>query len=98
MGEPFSYTENQLRKVKGIELVSLTRKDECCGFGGTFAVAEEAISVKMGNDRLQDHIDNGVEVLTGGDMSCLMHLEGLVKRNGTKLEVKHVVEILNCQC
>lgn len=98
VGEPFSYTESQLRKVKGIELVSLTRKDECCGFGGTFAVAEEAISVKMGNDRLQDHIDQGVEVLTGGDMSCLMHLEGLVKRNGTKLEVKHVVEILNSQC
>ncbi|MEQ6122325.1 (Fe-S)-binding protein [Reichenbachiella sp. MALMAid0571] len=98
VGVPFSFAESQLKKVKGIELISLTRKDECCGFGGTFAVAEEAISVKMGKDRLQDHIDHGVEVLTGGDMSCLMHLEGLLKRNGQPVEVKHIAEILNSQC
>lgn len=98
VGEPFSVTESQLRKVKGIELVSLTRKDECCGFGGTFAVAEEAISVKMGKDRLADHIEHEAEVITGGDMSCLMHLEGIAKRSGISVEVKHIAEILNSQC
>ncbi len=98
VAEPFSITESQLRKVKGIDLVALKRKDECCGFGGTFAIAEEAISVKMGKDRLADHVEHGVEVITGGDMSCLMHLEGLVKRSSQPVEVKHVAEILNSQC
>ncbi len=97
VGESFSYVGDLLSQVEGVELVSLSRKDECCGFGGTFAVTEEAISVKMGKDRLKDHLEQGVEVLTGGDMSCLMHLGGLIKRNGYNLKVKHIAEILNSQ-
>ena len=50
----FSVMETLLNKVEGLELVSLNRSDECCGFGGTFAIHEEAVSVKMGNDRIQD--------------------------------------------
>lgn len=95
VGESFSFIEELLNEVEGIELMSLTRKDECCGFGGTFAVTEEAISVKMGKDRIQDHLDNGVEVITGTDTSCLMHLEGLINRNKQPLKVMHVAEILN---
>lgn len=95
VGKPFSILESQLKRVKGLELISPSRNDECCGFGGTFAVAEEAISVKMGEDRLKDFIKNGVEVLTSGDMSCLMHLEGIIKRKGYNIEIKHVAEILN---
>ncbi|HVW61606.1 MAG TPA: (Fe-S)-binding protein, partial [Puia sp.] len=53
---PFSKPEKLLKMVKGIQLIELTRKDECCGFGGTFCVAEEAVSVKMGKDRAADHI------------------------------------------
>ncbi|MFD2727687.1 (Fe-S)-binding protein [Hyunsoonleella rubra] len=94
-GEHYSTEEDLLNKVKGLELMTLNRKDECCGFGGTFAVFEEAISAKMGNDRVQDHIDSDVEVLTGADHSCLMHMEGIVNRNKQPLKVMHIAEILN---
>jgi L-lactate dehydrogenase complex protein LldE len=97
VGEPFSFIHSQLTKVKEIELVALGRGDECCGFGGTFAIAEEAVSVKMGKDRVNDHIAQGVEVVTGGDMSCLMHMEGIIKRNKLAIRVMHVAEILNSQ-
>jgi L-lactate dehydrogenase complex protein LldE len=91
----FSSIEDLLNEVKGTELIALTRKDECCGFGGTFAVTEEAISVKMGKDKIQDHLDNGAEVITATDTSCLMHLEGLVTRNKQPLQILHIAEILN---
>jgi L-lactate dehydrogenase complex protein LldE len=84
-----------LSKVKGIELVELTRNDECCGFGGTFCVTEEAVSVKMGKDRIADHLLHQVEYITGVDMSCLMHLEGILKRTKAKAKVIHIAEILN---
>jgi len=95
VGESFSLIEDLLNEVKGAELMSLTRKDECCGFGGTFAVTEEAISVKMGKDRIKDHLNNGVQVITATDTSCLMHLEGLINRNKQPLKVLHIAEILN---
>lgn len=95
MDDYYSTEEELLKEVKGIELMPLTRKDECCGFGGTFSVFEEAISVKMGKDRIQDHLDNGVEVITGADHSCLMHLEGLLNRNNQPIKVMHIAEILN---
>ncbi|GAA3567358.1 (Fe-S)-binding protein [Snuella lapsa] len=94
-GESFSFIEDLLKEVDGVELMPLTRKDECCGFGGTFAVTEEAVSVKMGKDRIQDHLNSGVEVVTATDTSCLMHLEGLITRNKHPLKVMHVAEILN---
>lgn len=84
-----------LGMVDGLELMSLDRADECCGFGGTFAINEPAISVKMGKDRIADHERNGVEVITAGDMSCLMHLEGLIRRQKRNLKVMHLAEILN---
>ncbi|MBL7818323.1 MAG: (Fe-S)-binding protein [Saprospiraceae bacterium] len=92
---PFSKPEQLLRGVKGLELITLARKDECCGFGGTFCVFEEAISVKMGKDRVADHTQNGAEYITAGDMSCLMHLEGILKRQGSSVKVVHIAEILN---
>lgn len=91
----YSIEENLLKHVKGLELKTLNRVDECCGFGGTFSVFEEAISVKMGKDRIQDHLDNDVEVITGADHSCLMHLEGLINRNHQPIKVMHIAEILN---
>lgn len=95
MDSYFSTEETLLNEVMGLELMTLSRKDECCGFGGTFSVFEEAISVKMGKDRLRDHIDSGVEVITGADHSCLMHLEGLINRNKQPIRVMHIAEILN---
>jgi L-lactate dehydrogenase complex protein LldE len=86
--------EGLLRSLAGIELVPLARADECCGFGGTFAVAEEAVSALMGRDRLADHAGAGAEIVTGTDVSCLMHLEGLARREGRPLRFMHVAEVL----
>ncbi|WP_339746873.1 (Fe-S)-binding protein [uncultured Rubinisphaera sp.] len=94
MGEEFSKARTLLEMVEGIELVDLTRKDECCGFGGTFAVSEEAVSCMMGNDRIHDHEHAGAEVITAGDMSCLMHLDGLIKRQKKPIRTMHIAEIL----
>jgi L-lactate dehydrogenase complex protein LldE len=91
----FSKVEQLLNQVEGLELVTLDRTDECCGFGGTFCVAEEALSVRMGQDRVQDHLKNGTQVLTAGDMSCLMHLEGIIRRQKLPIRVMHLAEILN---
>jgi L-lactate dehydrogenase complex protein LldE len=91
----FSKVERLLRGIEGITLMQLERPDECCGFGGTFAVTEDTVSVRMGRDRLRDHLAHGVEVITGTDMSCLMHLEGLIRRERIPLRVLHVARILN---
>jgi len=91
----FSKPEQLLRMVEGLELISLDRKDECCGFGGTFSVSEEAVSVKMGKDRVADHLKYGAEYITASDMSCLMHLEGILRRQKSSTKVIHIAEILN---
>jgi L-lactate dehydrogenase complex protein LldE len=80
--------------VEGIELVELNREDECCGFGGTFSVTEPDISVAMGKDRIKDHIDSDAQIITGADMSCLMHMEGIINREKLPVKVMHITEIL----
>ncbi len=97
MATPFSKPEKLLKMVKGLELINLTRSDECCGFGGTFCVTEEAVSVKMGKDRVADHLQHGAEYITGADMSCLMHMEGILHRQKSSVQVRHIAEILNSQ-
>ena len=91
----FSKPEQLLNMVQGITVVKPARHDECCGFGGTFCVFEEAVSVKMGKDRINEHLRNNVEVITAGDVSCLMHLEGILKRKGSGTKIMHIAEILN---
>jgi L-lactate dehydrogenase complex protein LldE len=81
--------------VDGIEMVTLDRLDECCGFGGTFSVAEEAVSVKMGKDRVTDHTKQGAEYITSSDLSCLMHIEGILHRKKSPVKIIHIAEILN---
>ena len=95
MGKQFSKTRQLLESLEGIEFTQLKRPDECCGFGGTFAISEEAISTMMGLDRIADHEQAGTEVLTANDMSCLMHLEGLIRRHKKPIRVMHVAEILS---
>lgn len=92
---PFSKPQQLLQMVEGLELIELKRADECCGFGGTFCVFEEAVSVKMGKDRVADHVNNGAEYITGNDVSCLMHLEGILRRQNSNVKVLHIAEILN---
>ncbi|HTL07488.1 MAG TPA: (Fe-S)-binding protein [Chitinophagaceae bacterium] len=92
---PFSKPLQLLKLVQDIELVTLNRNDECCGFGGTFCVAEEAVSVKMGKDRVADHLQQHADYITGVDMSCLMHMEGILKRQHKNVQVIHIAQILN---
>jgi L-lactate dehydrogenase complex protein LldE len=92
---PFSKPQHLLNMVKGLEQITLDRQDECCGFGGAFCVSEEAVSVKMGKDRVTDHTKNGAEYITSSDLSCLMHLEGILHRNKSSVKVIHIAEILN---
>jgi L-lactate dehydrogenase complex protein LldE len=93
--KPFSKLQDLLAMIDGIEVVLPQREDECCGFGGTFCVTEEAVSVKMGQDRINAHDANAVNYIIGVDTSCLMHMEGILRRQGSKVQVKHIVEILN---
>jgi L-lactate dehydrogenase complex protein LldE len=83
-----------LERVPGLELVPLARPDECCGFGGLFAVAEEAVSCRMARDRLADQRAAGAAVVTATDVSCLLQLEGVARRRGLPLRMLHVAEIL----
>ena len=93
MAPDFNKVRQLLRTMRGIQFSELNRPDECCGFGGTFAVNEEAVSSLMGMDRLRDHLQAGTEVITAADMSCLMHMQGLIRRNKLPLRVMHVAEI-----
>ena len=83
-----------LAGLTGITFAELRRADECCGFGGTFAVEEEAVSVRMGVDRLTDHQAGGAEVIASTDVSCLLHLGGLARRRELPVRTLHVAEIL----
>src|SRR3954465_4453002 len=94
VGPTFNKPRQLLESLTGIELTELTRPDECCGFGGLFAVSEEAVSCMMGLDRIADHERAGTEVLTSTDMSCLMHLDGLIRRQRKPIRVMHIAEIL----
>lgn len=91
----FSKIGTLLDLVEGLTWQLPAKEDECCGFGGTFCVTEEAVSVKMGRDRVQEHEENEVEFIVGADSSCLMHLDGILKRKGSNIQIKHIVEILN---
>ncbi len=83
-----------LNLVRDIDWVEPQRRDECCGFGGTFAVNEAEVSASMGRDRIADHLEAGSEVLTSADMSCLMHLQGIIRREKKPIQVMHVAQIL----
>lgn len=94
VGQSYGKAQQLLELVEGIQFTTLKRPDECCGFGGTFAVNEEAVSCMMGQDRVYDHEQAGTQVLTANDMSCLMHLQGLIRRDKKPIRVMHIAEIL----
>jgi L-lactate dehydrogenase complex protein LldE len=83
-----------LRAVDGLTLVDLPNADECCGFGGTFAVKNAGTSVAMGIDKIAQVRGSGAEVLTAADTSCLMHIGGLLSRRGSPVRVMHLAQIL----
>lgn len=83
-----------LQAVRGLELVDLPDADQCCGFGGTFAVKNVDTSVAMGSDKARRVRDTGAEVLVAGDNSCLMHIGGLLSRQRAGIRVLHLAEVL----
>lgn len=83
-----------LNAVEGLTLVDLPNADECCGFGGMFAVKNAGTSVAMGLDKVDQVHASGAEVLTAADTSCLMHIGGLLSRQGSPMRVMHLAEIL----
>jgi L-lactate dehydrogenase complex protein LldE len=91
----FSKPKSLLEKVKGVSIVDFDRPDECCGFGGTFAVTEEAVSAAMGNDKLDRIGATSARYVVSSDMSCLMHLQGCAHRNREDFQFLHLAEVLN---
>ena len=83
-----------LRAVKGLRLVELPAAEECCGFGGTFAVKNSETSVAMGFDKMRHARDTGAEVLVASDNSCLLHLGGMLSREQAGMRVLHLAEVL----
>ena len=92
--DKFNKIKDLLQLVDGCQVVEPERPDECCGFGGMFAIEETAISAQMGKDKVERHIQTGAEYVTGPDCSCLMHMAGVAKKQGLKIEFKHVGESL----
>jgi L-lactate dehydrogenase complex protein LldE len=86
--------ERLLRAVNGIRLLELPSAEECCGFGGTFAVKNADTSVAMGADKARHVRATGAEVLVAGDSSCLMHIGGLLSRQRAGVRVMHLAEVL----
>jgi L-lactate dehydrogenase complex protein LldE len=86
--------ERLLAAVDGLTLAAVPRADQCCGFGGTFAVKNADTSIAMGDDKVADILGTRAEVLTAADTSCLMHIGGLLSRSRSTVRVMHLAEIL----
>jgi L-lactate dehydrogenase complex protein LldE len=83
-----------LAGVSGLELVEMKDVETCCGFGGTFAVKFEPISIAMGEQKAQHAADTGAEYLISTDMSCLMHIQGVIDNKGLLLKSLHLADVL----
>ncbi|MEA1902673.1 MAG: (Fe-S)-binding protein [Actinomycetota bacterium] len=80
--------------LEGVDRVELEGDQECCGFGGLFSVEMPSVSGAILKEKLDRIEASGAEVLVGGDVSCLMHIEGGLRRRGSKVQVKHIAELL----
>lgn len=82
------------RLLEGTNRVPLAEDKECCGFGGLFAVEMPAVSTAIMNTKLHHIVESGATTVVGGDVSCLLHIEGGLRRRGVDVEVKHIAELL----
>lgn len=87
-----------LASVAGLTFNECDDLESCCGFGGTFCVKYPAISTRMADERIRSFEASGAEVVVGGDLGCLLHLAGRMQRLGSKLQVRHVAEVLAEYC
>jgi L-lactate dehydrogenase complex protein LldE len=83
-----------LSNVKGLEITEMNDVETCCGFGGTFAVKFEAISIGMGEQKVENALATGAEYLISTDHSCLMHLQGYINHKGYNLKTMHLADVL----
>jgi len=83
-----------LAKVHGLEMVEMKDTDMCCGFGGTFAVKFDAISSAMAEQKVNNALAMDAEYIISTDLSCLMHLEGYIKKNNIPLKTMHIADVL----
>jgi len=84
-----------LQNVEGLELVELNDVETCCGFGGTFAVKFEPISIAMAEQKVENALATGAEYLISTDLSCLMHLQGYINNRGYNLKTMHIADVLS---
>lgn len=83
-----------LANVKGLVLSEMNDVETCCGFGGTFAVKYEPVSVAMGEQKVENALATGAEYLISTDLSCLMHLQGYISHKGYSLKTLHIADVL----
>ena len=83
-----------LEKVKGLELIEMADTETCCGFGGTFAVKFDSISVAMADQKLRHALDAGATHIISTDYSCLMHLQGVIDKKKLPLTTIHIADVL----
>ena len=83
-----------LNHVKGLNLVELKENETCCGFGGTFAVKFEGISTAMGEQKAQHVVDTKAEYLISTDLSCLMHINGVMEKQQLHIKSLHLADVL----
>ena len=95
MIKPFDKCADLLRLVDGLEVGYATRRDECCGFGGTFSIWDPSCSGQMGRDKVSDYAANGFRYVTSQDMSCMIHQQTTARKNGLDLKMFYITEILN---
>ena len=83
-----------LKKVKGLELVEMKECETCCGFGGTFAVKFEPISIGMAQVKVKSALDTGAEYMITTDVSCMMHVQGYINQNNLPIKTIHIADVL----
>ena len=83
-----------LSHVEGLELIEMAETDTCCGFGGTFSVKNEPISIAMGQQKIEYALATGAEYIASTEASCLMHLQGIIDHDKLPLKTVHIVDIL----
>ena len=83
-----------LANVKGLELVEMNDVETCCGFGGTFAVKYDAISIGMADQKVSNALATQAEYIISTDLSCLMHIDGFIKGKNLPLKTMHIADVL----
>lgn len=83
-----------LERVEGVELIEMAEAETCCGFGGTFAAKFPMISTAMGEVKCASAIESGAEYIISNDSSCLMHIQGILDREGKRMKTIHLAEVL----